>query len=64
MSAPTGRNGRDKPDPYTSFKNDRARLWALVSRDLRLVLCTVVIAIGAPSISPSIANLLLKASGW
>ena len=23
--------------PYASFKNDRERLWALVSRDLRIV---------------------------
>lgn len=25
------------PSVYASFKNDRERLWALVSRDLRIV---------------------------
>lgn len=31
-------------NPYVSFKNDRDRLWALVSRDVRIV---IVVALGA-----------------
>ena len=37
--------------PYCSFKNDRARLWALVSRDIRLVLIAAALAFAAPAIS-------------
>ena len=34
-----------KPDAYTSFKNDRFRLKALVSRDIRLVAIAAVLVI-------------------
>ena len=30
--------------PYASFKNDRERLWALVSRDLRMVAISMLCA--------------------
>lgn len=37
--------------PYSAFKNDRARLWALVSRDVRLVVVALIIALaGAPAL--------------
>lgn len=29
---------------YASFKNDRERLWALISRDIRMVVVSVVCA--------------------
>jgi hypothetical protein len=29
--------------PYCAFKSDRDRLWALISRDVRLVLIAIVI---------------------
>lgn len=29
--------------PYCAFRSDRDRLWALISRDIRLVLIAVVI---------------------
>lgn len=49
-------NGRQRPDAnsaYCSFKNDRARLLALVSRDVRLVLIAVVIlAMASPGSVP------------
>lgn len=32
--------------PYIAFKDDRERRWALVSRDVRLVLITLLFAIG------------------
>lgn len=32
-----------KPDPYCAFRNDRARLLALVSRDVRYVLVIVFV---------------------
>ena len=59
MIAP-GRPGGMKPDPYTSFKNDRDRLRALMSRDVRLVLCTCAVAIGAPHMAPPLINWLLR----
>lgn len=47
-------------DAYTAFKNDRERLWALMSRDLRLVLCTLAIVIGAPQIAPALLRWLWR----
>lgn len=32
--------------PYVAFKDDRERRWALVSRDVRLVLIALLLAIG------------------
>lgn len=29
--------------PYCAFKSDRDRLWALISRDIRLVLIAIVV---------------------
>lgn len=31
---------------YCAFTNDRFRLWALVSRDIRLVIIALLVAIG------------------
>lgn len=36
--------GEDKA--YCAFRNDRFRLWALVSRDIRLVIIAVLVALG------------------
>jgi hypothetical protein len=39
-----------KPDPYCAFKNDRDRLYALVSRDVRIALVFIAAAwIGGPA---------------
>lgn len=32
--------------PYVAFKDDRERKWALVSRDVRLVLVALVLTVG------------------
>lgn len=48
LKATAGRSGEN--GPYCAFKNDRARLWALVSRDIRLVLIAIIIAFVAPSV--------------
>ncbi|MFG6412471.1 hypothetical protein ACG02S_01015 [Roseateles sp. DC23W] len=32
--------------PYVAFTDDRQRKWALVSRDIRLVLIALIIAMG------------------
>lgn len=32
--------------PYVAFKDDRERRWALVSRDVRLVLIALILAAG------------------
>lgn len=45
--------------PYDSFKNDRDRLWALVSRDARIVL---VVAIAASTgVFPAVRAMIV---GW
>ena len=42
MSARSSNAGGDSP--YVAFKNDRERKWALVSRDVRLVLIALILA--------------------
>lgn len=37
-----------RDSPYCSFKNDRHRLWALVSRDIRLVIVCGLLVFGPP----------------
>lgn len=44
MSARRSSVGADSP--YVAFKDDRERRWALVSRDVRLVLIVLLLAIG------------------
>lgn len=44
MSARRSSVGGDSP--YVAFKDDRERKWALVSRDVRLVLIAFILAIG------------------
>jgi hypothetical protein len=44
MSARRPSVGGDSP--YTAFKDDRERRWALVSRDVRLVFIAFILAIG------------------
>lgn len=53
MLSPMGASGTDDREvsmskeprcPYASFKNDRERLWALVSRDLRMVAISMLCA--------------------
>ena len=52
-----------KPDkagehsPYCAFRKDRDRLLALVSRDIRLVLIAVLVALAAPSAPALLSNL-------
>lgn len=39
--------------PYSAFRSDRDRLWALVSRDVRLVLIALLVAVATPpAVSP------------
>lgn len=44
MSAPRSRGGG--ASPYVAFTDDRERRWALVSRDVRLVLIALIFAVG------------------
>lgn len=46
-------------NPYECFKNDRERLWALLSRDVRIVL--VVAIAGVTGASPALRVMIL---GW
>jgi hypothetical protein len=43
---------------YCAFKNDRARLLALVSRDIRLVAIAVVVALAVPAVPSIVARVL------
>lgn len=45
-----GRWARWTAAPYCEFKDDRARLHALISRDLRKVLITIVLAVTGVSL--------------
>jgi hypothetical protein len=47
-------------NPYVSFKNDRDRLWALVSRDLRIIIVTALCAYAglSPPARAMIQNLI------
>jgi hypothetical protein len=48
----------ERKNVYASFKRDRDRLWALISRDLRIVAVTAICATaGTPS-------LLHAVTGW
>lgn len=48
-------------NPYECFKSDRHRLWALVSRDLRLVLVAAISAAAGVAASPTLRAVAL---GW
>lgn len=49
---------RKSGNPYTSFKSDRERLWALISRDLRIVAVSALCA-GAAGVSPAVQDAIL-----
>lgn len=41
----------EQKNAYSSFKNDKKRLWALISRDLRILAITAICAtVGTPSL--------------
>jgi|GEM_PF-3094911 len=44
MSTPRSSVGGDSP--YVAFRDDRERKWALVSRDVRLVLVALILTAG------------------
>jgi hypothetical protein len=46
-------------NPYESFKNDRDRLFALMSRDIRIVLVAALIA-GATGATPMLSAVLVR----
>lgn len=48
--------------PYESFKSDRDRLWALVSRDVRIVLVAAIL--GAASLASAPPALRSMIAGW
>lgn len=49
-------------NPYKCFKSDRHRLWALVSRDIRIVLVAAILGgTGLAGAHPALRSLLV---GW
>jgi hypothetical protein len=48
---------RETANAYTSFKRDREKLWALISRDLRIVAVSAICA-GAAGVSPGVEAIL------
>lgn len=53
-----------KHNPYTAFTNDRERRRALMSRDLRLVLCTTVVVVWGPQVAPAVLRGLARIAIW
>lgn len=50
------------PNPYECFKNDRHRLFALISRDVRIVLVAAIIGgAGFAGAHPALRSLI---AGW
>lgn len=50
---------REAPNLYSGFRNDRDRLWALISRDLRIVAVTALCA-SASGASPLLRDVFLR----
>ena len=51
--------GRESGNPYISFKSDRHRLWALIARDLRIVVVAALCA-GATGVAPGLRDAILR----
>lgn len=45
-----GKSDSGPHSPYVAFKSDRERRWALVSRDIRLVLIAAFSAVGGGAV--------------
>lgn len=58
-SNPKNRDQVNSTCPYCKFKDDRGRLRALISRDVRIVLVTLVLLVAAPA-----HELKAVMSGW
>ncbi len=50
---------REAANLYSGFKNDRDRLWALISRDLRIVAVTALCA-SASGATPLLREVFLR----
>ncbi len=48
--------GNGELSPYCAFRSDKNRLLALISRDVRLVLIALVVAIGAHTMEPKLSQ--------
>ena len=61
---PSGKKRQNETDsPYCEFRNDRERRNALMSRDVRIVLCRLVTVVGIVAVataSPGAASLLVR----
>lgn len=50
---------REAENIYTSFKSDRDRLWALISRDVRIIIVSGICA-GAAGLSPALQSMIFQ----
>lgn len=50
MATSVNKGRQSAGSPYCVFRNDRDRLWALVSRDVRLVLIAGIMVMSSTSI--------------
>ena len=55
---------RGQTTPYESFRGDRDRLLALISRDIRIVLVTALCAGAAGAATPAVRAILLATRTW
>ena len=49
-----------KPDPYSTFRNDKERRNALISRDIRLVLIALVVGLTSHPITQTVLDGLVR----
>lgn len=54
---------QDSNSPYCAFKSDKHRLWALISRDVRLVVCACVLLVAGAPFAPRLVQLIAKLGG-
>lgn len=54
---------QDINSPYCAFKSDKHRLWALVSRDVRLVICACIVVVTGAPFAPWLMQLIAKLGG-
>lgn len=51
-------------NPYSSFKNDKERRLALISRDIRLVLIALFVALGGQAINMDVPRLVATLASY
>ncbi|SFI03080.1 hypothetical protein SAMN04515618_10896 [Collimonas sp. OK307] len=48
----------NRESPYCAFKDDRHRLWALISRDIRAVVVCAILLFAEPALTSRFSHVL------